>query len=343
MNIPSLILQMQIMDELNLNLNQNVDDLVQDFYSNLFMILNECVPKKTFTKLTCSRHLDKPLRILRNKRNKAFKRKDLSLVEHRRFLFLRDKFNIEEKIAIEAYNQKLMLKVVDDPRKFWSTINELKNGRGYPVNMKFKGNKSNDRNIIRKFFSDMFKSVFNDPISFCESEFTHILENDNFNFDLVLNVDDIINEIESLDKNKGPGHDFIPASFLINTKSNISKILLQIFNKSLSTGIFPDFWKLALITPIFKSGFRDDVENYRGISILSIFSKIFEKLVVRILKQAIGDLIDKSQHGFENGKSTVTNLGEYSSFIRKNMKEKRQVDSIYTDLVKRLIKSIINF
>jgi hypothetical protein len=326
------------LSELNLNFDQNVNDVVQDFYCHLNIILHECVPKKTFTKLTCARHLDKPLRILRNRRNKAFKRKDLSIVEHRRFLLLRDKFKMEEEVAFAAYNEKLMLKVIDDPKRFWSTINELKNGKGYPVNMKYKGSKSNDKNIIRKFFSEMFKSVFNNPISFCESDFTHIEQNDDFDLDIVLNINDIINEIESLDKNKGPGHDFIPATFLINTKSNISTILLQIFNKSLSSGIFPDFWKLALVTPIFKSGFRDDVENYRGISILSIFSKIFEKLVVRILKPTIGYLIDKSQHGFENGKSTVTNLAEYSSFLRKNMKSKGQVDSIYTDFSKAFDK-----
>ncbi len=56
-------------------------------------------------------------------------------------------------------------------------------------------------------------------------------------------------------------------------------ILTEIFNKSLASGVFPDIWKIALITPIFKSGDRKDVTNYRGISILSLISKIFERLV----------------------------------------------------------------
>jgi hypothetical protein len=155
---------------------------------------------------------------------------------------------------------------------------------------------------------------------------------------IVVTEKDIIDVIETLDKNKGPGHDHIPASFLINTKDSISKILLLIFNQSLSVGHFPDFWKLALITPVFKSGFRDDIENYRGISILSVFSKIFDKLVVNQIKAVFTALIDKSQHGLENGKSTVTNLAEYSSFIRSNMKNKGQVDSIYTDFSKAFDK-----
>lgn len=326
------------LNEMAINFDKEVDEIVLEFHEKLISILDDCVPKKEIIRLSCARHLDRPLRMLRNKRNRAFKRKDLSVVEHRRFLALRDKFETDEALAIEEYNRKITLKVVDDPKYFWSVIKETKNGKGYPSVMKFKDNRSNKRVDIAKFFSDNLKSVFNDPISFLDSNFSHIVTSEEVVSEIVLTKKSVEEIIDSLGKNKGPGHDLIPASFLKHTKSTISDILLSIFNKSLEKGVFPQFWKKALITPIFKSGFKDDVENYRGISILSVFSKIFEKAVCNFIKPQISHLIDVSQHGFENGRSTVTNLAEYTSFLRSSLSKKQQIDSIYTDFSKAFDK-----
>jgi hypothetical protein len=53
---------------------------------------------------------------------------------------------------------------------------------------------------------------------------------------------------------------------------------------SLQTTIFPDDWKLAKITPVFKDGNKNDCGNYRPISVISVVAKIFEKLVYQQLK-----------------------------------------------------------
>ena len=57
------------------------------------------------------------------------------------------------------------------------------------------------------------------------------------------------------------------------------KHLDDLLNRSLLTGSFPNKIKIARISPVFKSGKKDDPINYRPISILSSFSKIFEKVV----------------------------------------------------------------
>jgi len=63
----------------------------------------------------------------------------------------------------------------------------------------------------------------------------------------------------------------------------VSIPLAHIFNLSISTGIFPDSFKISKVVPIFKAGSPQDPGNYRGIALVDAFSKIFEKLVADCL------------------------------------------------------------
>lgn len=71
---------------------------------------------------------------------------------------------------------------------------------------------------------------------------------------------------------------------------------------------FPSSWKHSFITPIFKSGSKNDVKNYRPISILITIPKVFENMVLDLLKPEFEQIIIKQQHGFTPGRSTLTNL-----------------------------------
>ena len=99
-------------------------------------------------------------------------------------------------------------------------------------------------------------------------------------------------------------------------------------------GVFPHEWKKSFITPLFKSGDRNNIENYRPISGLSIIAKVFESLVVKSLSNSINSYIIPEQHGFIVGKNTVTNLAIYSHDIVLAMESGLQIDSIYTDFKK---------
>ena len=75
------------------------------------------------------------------------------------------------------------------------------------------------------------------------------------------------------------------------TAVNNTEILspTQIFDKTISTSIFPTDWKLARVTPIFKKCKKDDLDNYRLISIISVVAKIFEKLIVEQLYEYLNN------------------------------------------------------
>ena len=79
------------------------------------------------------------------------------------------------------------------------------------------------------------------------------------------------------------GIDGIPSKVLKSTPGNILLALAHIFNLSLSSGKFIDAFKVAKVIPVFKKGSTYDVNNYRPISLLSVLSKILEKIVYKRL------------------------------------------------------------
>ena len=109
-------------------------------------------------------------------------------------------------------------------------------------------------------------------------------------------------------------------------------------NDSLKSGIFPSRWKPSFIIPIFKSGWRKKIENYRGVAILSSFGKLFESLVTQFLTSELLNHISPHQHGFLKGWSTSTNLLEFVNFLVSKIAIGDQVDVIYTDISKAFDK-----
>ena len=86
--------------------------------------------------------------------------------------------------------------------------------------------------------------------------------------------------ITNCDSSKASGPDCIPVVVLKNCELKLSYILAELFNKCLKESCFPDCWKVSSVVPVFKNvGERSTAKNYRPVSLLSVVSKVFEKLV----------------------------------------------------------------
>ena len=86
--------------------------------------------------------------------------------------------------------------------------------------------------------------------------------------------------IMNLDLSKASGPNCIPVVVLKNCEPELSYILAELINKCLKESCLPDCWKVLSVVPVFKNvGERSTAKNYRPVSLLSVVSKVFEKLV----------------------------------------------------------------
>jgi hypothetical protein len=104
----------------------------------------------------------------------------------------------------------------------------------------------------------------------------------------------------------------------------------------MDSGVVPTEWKLANITPIYKSGGKLLPTNYRGISLTSVLCKFAERIInSHILHHLVTNcLMSKTQHGFYPKRSTVTNLIEYMDILSNALNSGFSVDTIYLDFEK---------
>ena len=143
-------------------------------------------------------------------------------------------------------------------------------------------------------------------------------------------------EISLLSLNKSRGVYSCPVNILKVAKSFVSQPLMEIMNTSILEGTFPKKLKLAKVVPVFKSGEDIDPNNYRPISLLSIFNRIFERLMYKRLKSffEINGLFYESQYGFREKDSTQHGLIDIVNRIQNNMDKGLFSCGVFIDLKK---------
>ena len=137
-------------------------------------------------------------------------------------------------------------------------------------------------------------------------------------------------------KNKKSSVNNIPISVFKKVSHVISPLLSELFNESINVGVFPNKLKTARVVPLFKEGSKTNILNYRPISTLSIYSKIFEKLVHKRMVSFISryNIIKPNQYGFQTNKSTSDAIIEFLENINDSFNENKHHLSIYLDFSK---------
>ena len=143
--------------------------------------------------------------------------------------------------------------------------------------------------------------------------------------------------IMNLDLSKASGPDCIPVMVLKYCEPELSYILAELFNKCLKQSCFADCWKVSSVVPVFKNvGEKSTAENYHPVSLLSVVSKVFEKLVnnriVAHLEKC--DLFSDFQYGFRSSRSTANLLTVVSDRIARAFNKSGATRAVALDISK---------
>ena len=157
-----------------------------------------------------------------------------------------------------------------------------------------------------------------------------------FNFVIThISNEEVLELIQSL-PNKSTGPVSIPLKMIKDVVDIIVVPLCHIINISFATGVFPDILKIAKVHPLHKGGSTLDPNNFRPISLLSIFDKIIEKLMHKRLYEflEVNNILFENQFGFRKNNSTVYALMEITEKIKESIDNNKLGCGIFIDLKK---------
>ena len=213
---------------------------------------------------------------------------------------------------------------INDPRKYWKLINSQS-----------KNNSNNLASLddLYNFFktsntqtSDSHDKDFND---------SNLLNNENNEeINQIISENEILQAVKTLKNNKSPGVDDIVNEQIKTTVSYMLPIYVKLFNMIFDTGIILENWTIGNIKPIYKNkGDPKQPENYRPITLVSCFGKLFTSVInSRLTKYAEShDLITSSQAGFRKHYSTIDNLFIVKSLIDIVRSSKKKLYCCFVD------------
>ena len=127
--------------------------------------------------------------------------------------------------------------------------------------------------------------------------------------------DEVYKVLFNLNPSKAPGPGGLPTIVLKSRARELTTSLCGLFNSSLAEDKLATEWKDALVILVHKKGKKEDVTNYRPISLLCVVSKVLERCIFKHFEEFLCPLFHNAQHGFFQGRSTVTQIKWYYNVV----------------------------
>ena len=250
----------------------------------------------------------------------------------------------EIKKSKKIYYQNKFRSCAGDSKETWKVTNTIlgncKLKKSSAISIELEGVLKTDEKEICNIFNDYFINIgrnlaenlednASDPLDFMGDRVPN-----SFFFSKTDPAE--IRRIVSKFKNKKTTVNNIPTFVFKKISDVISPILAELFNDSIRLGIFPDKLKFGRVIPLHKSGPQTSVSNFRPITTLSIYSKVFEKLVHIRMTKFIDkfNLVNQNQFGFRKNKNTSDAILEFLDNVYDSFNNSEQLLAIYLDFSK---------
>ncbi len=334
------------------NTSNDCNELTGDFLWRLDGCVTRHAPLKKLNRKEIKRKLNpwisKEILKLLKIRDRLFKRKkrepDNSTVVDA-YKKMRNKVSRELRKSKDAYYKKYFESHSNDIKKTWEGIRKVIN-TGKPIGygiaqLNIKGKIIDNPKDIAESANNFFVNVGPETEKKIPKAGnitpTKFLRNRNVANLIIAHIseDEILKIINSLPL-KGTGPASIPLRLLKLVANVIVIPLCRIINVSFSSGVFPDALKIAKVLALHKGGPTDDLNNYRPISLLSVFDKIIEK----IMHKKVYDFLDEhdilfiNQFGFRKKSSTILALLDITERIRESLDNGKYGCGVFIDLKK---------
>ena len=336
--------------ETNLRRHRDPNHQVNIFNHTILNIMSNFIPNED--KTVCPREpewFNSKIKILLRNQGKVFKRyKNNGYKNEDKFVVDRLRNECQEAIvnAKKKYLTDLGAKLADPTtgqKSYWKIMNKFLNRCKIPripplfVQGKFITNCKEKASIFNNFFSSQCTPIINNS----ELPELRFLTNSRIST-FEIKLDEINDIITGLNTKKAHGPDLISVNMVKLCGQHLSVPLKIIFDNILETGIFPDQWKEANVTPVHKKNDKQLISNYRPISLLPVLAKVFERIIFKHMYNHLisNDLITKNQSGFRPGDSCTNQLLSlvhdiHTAFDHRNCLEVR---SVYLDMSKAFDK-----
>ena len=236
-----------------------------------------------------------------------------------------------------AYESKLVHdSAANDNNRIYKYIRKITKQSSLPSSLHFESLYESSNLGVATIFNKFFHSVFNpsvipptvsddclpshsDSISISEIDFS---------------VDDVFKSLHGLNSTKAMGIDNIHNYILKYGSPSLSYPIHHLFTECIYQSYLPCEWRTHKVVPIYKSGDKSSVKNYRPISLLCCISKVLERIIFDRIYDNISPLISTHQFGFMKNRSTVQQLIQFSESISSSISRKNSTDVIYFDIKK---------
>ena len=224
----------------------------------------------------------------------------------------RNKINKSLKSARHQYHRRKFDNCNGDPKETWHLIQKLtKSSKQSKCNIQT----TKKLNEMNKFFCEVGEKVKNScVVTSHDIPSTHPIVPATFDFHKISDID-VIKAVSRFSNWSSPGNDGINGYVLKSSLPAIIKQITTLINMSIQSSIFPTIFKTAQITPIPKIPEAHTPDQHRPISLLSLLSKLTERIIYNQLYHHLKEYLTSSQHGYKLGRSTLTALLEISDKI----------------------------
>ena len=270
--------------------------------------------------------------------------KSPSEVNRRKFVTYRNIFKRIRKAAERQYYATRLVECENNLHETWRIIKTLLHGCGstaLPDSIYIGDIESKDKNLIANKFNEYFTELgpkLAANVIPTGTSFNDYLKNpipSSIGIELT-SPDEIVSIAKGLRTTHSEGTDGIDPKIAKHSIETIKSPLAAIINCSLTTGVIPYSLKTAKVVPIFKSGDRQHISNYRPISVLPYFSKFFEKVMhERIMSYITAkNILYNGQFGFRKGLSTHMAVLEMCDKITEARDNNQFSIGVFLDLSK---------